>query len=101
VSLSPADTAGGGHDIRWGGRMRKTDRNDPMQELKPTIWIGKQGCTDTIILEVIAQLKKRQVVKVKWLQNTEIKPEELAMRAGAQLVSVRGRTLVLAEQKKN
>jgi RNA-binding protein len=81
--------------------MRKPDAKDHMQDLKPTIWIGKQGCTDTIILEVIAQLKKRQVIKVKWLQNTEVDPEELAMRAGAQLVSVRGRTLVLAERKKN
>lgn len=77
--------------------MRKTDEKDHMQELKPTIWIGKQGCTDTIILEVIAQLKKRQVIKVKWLQNTEVDPEELARRAGAKLVSVRGRTMVLAE----
>jgi RNA-binding protein len=81
--------------------MRKPDAKDPMQELKPTIWIGKQGCTDTIILEVIAQLKKRPVIKVKWLQNTDVDPEELAMRAGARLVSVRGRTLVLAERKKN
>ena len=81
--------------------MRKTGTKDPMQELKPTIWIGKQGCTDTIILEIIAQLKNRHVIKVKWLQNTEVDPEELARCAGAQLVSVRGRTLVLAEGKKN
>lgn len=80
--------------------MPEPGAKDPMQELKPTIWIGKQGCTDTIILEVIAQLRKRQVIKVKWLQNTEVDPEELAIRAGAQLVSVRGRTLVLAERKK-
>ena len=80
--------------------MHKPDAKDHMQELKPTIWIGKQGCTDTIILEVIAQLQKRQVIKVKWLQNTEVDPEELARRAGAKLVSVRGRTMVLAERKK-
>lgn len=80
--------------------MHKPGKTDHMQELKPTIWIGKQGCTDTIVLEVIAQLKKRQVIKVKWLQNTEVNPEELARRAGAELVSVRGRTLVLGERKK-
>lgn len=80
--------------------MRKTIDTDPMQDLKPTIWIGKQGCTETIIREVADQLSKRKVIKVKWLQNTELDPEELAKRAGAELVSVRGRTLVLAERKK-
>ncbi len=73
---------------------------DPMQDLRPTIWIGKQGCTETIIREVIAQLEKRKMVKVKWLQNTEIDPRELADRAGAELIGVRGRTMVLAERRK-
>lgn len=70
-----------------------------MQELRPTIWIGKQGCTETIIQEVVQQLKKRKIIKVKWLHNTEIVPEDLAERAGARLIEVRGRTLVLAEKK--
>ena len=52
--------------------------NSGMQDLKPTIWIGKQGCTDTIIEEIVQQLKKRKTIKVKWLHNTEIVPEELA-----------------------
>ncbi len=69
-----------------------------MQDLKPTIWIGKQGCTETIIEEIVQQLKKRKTIKVKWLHNTEIDPEELADRAGARLIGVRGRTLVLAEK---
>ncbi len=46
-----------------------------MQELRPTIWIGKQGCTETIIQEVVQQLKKRKIIKVKWLHNTEIVPK--------------------------
>ncbi len=73
---------------------------DPMQDLRPTIWIGKQGCTETIIREVIAQLEKRKIIKVKWLQNTEIDPSELADRAGAELIGVRGRTMVLTERRK-
>jgi RNA-binding protein len=71
-----------------------------MQDLRPTIWIGKQGCTETIIREVIAQLEKRKIIKVKWLQNTDIDPREFADRAGAALVGVRGRTMVLAERRK-
>ena len=78
-----------------------TEKNDPsMQALKPTVWIGKQGCTATMIEEIVAQLKKRNTIKVKWLQNTEVDPESIATQAGAKLVSVRGRTMVLAEKKK-
>jgi hypothetical protein len=45
-----------------------------MQDLKPTVWIGKQGCTETMIDEIVEQLKKRKMIKVKWLQNIEIDP---------------------------
>jgi RNA-binding protein len=67
-----------------------------MQDLKPTVWIGKQGCTETMIEEIVAQLKKRKMIKVKWLQNTEVDPEDIALRAKVNLVEVRGRTMVLA-----
>ena len=78
-----------------------TEKTDPsMQDLKPTVWIGKQGCTATMIEEIVAQLKKRKTIKVKWLQNTEVDPEAVAVQAGAALVSVRGRTMVLTGQKK-
>jgi len=74
-----------------------TTKTDPaMQDLKPTVWIGKQGCTEATIEEIVAQLKKRKVIKVKWLQNTEVDPEAVAEAARAVLVSVRGKTMVLA-----
>ena len=71
-----------------------------MQDLKPTVWIGKQGCTETMIDEIVEQLKKRKMIKVKWLQNIEIDPETVASQAKARLVDVRGRTMVLEEKKK-
>jgi RNA-binding protein len=71
-----------------------------MQDLKPTVWIGKQGCTETMIEEIVQQLKKRTMIKVKWLQNVEIDPETVAIKAQARLVDVRGRTMVLEEKKK-
>lgn len=71
-----------------------------MQEVKPTVWIGKQGCTETMINEIKIQLKKRGLIKVKWLHDVEIDPEAIAYRAGADLVEVRGRTMVLSEQKR-
>jgi RNA-binding protein len=71
-----------------------------MQDLKPTVWIGKQGCTETMIDEIVEQLKKRKMIKVKWLQNIDIDPDTVATKAQARLVDVRGRTMVLEEKKK-
>jgi RNA-binding protein len=75
----------------------ETDRS--MQDLKPTVWIGKQGCTETMIEEIVAQLKKRKMIKVKWLQNAEVDPEAVALEAKAKLMEVRGRTMVLGDKK--
>ena len=80
--------------------MKEEKNKNPMQDLRPTVWIGKQGCSDTIIQEIADQLEKRTVVKVKWLQNIEVDPEDVAARAGAVLVEVRGRTMVLARRQK-
>jgi len=108
-AVKSAENARKPRDSRPGAKQgakavsRNTGRPDAgtlMQELKPTVWIGKQGCTGTIINEVTAQLKTRKVVKVKWLQNTEIIPEDLARAAGARLLGVRGRTLVLEERRR-
>ncbi len=72
-----------------------------MQDLKPTVWIGKQGCTETMIEEIIAQLKNRKMIKVKWLQSVEVDPVAIALQAKAKLVETRGRTMVLADKKYN
>lgn len=80
--------------------MKGEKNKNLMQDLRPTVWIGKQGCSDTIIKEIADQLKKKTSVKVKWLQNTEVDPEDVAVRAKALLVEVRGRTMVLARRQK-
>ncbi len=79
-------------------KEKKTDRG--MQDLRPTVWIGKQGCTGTIIQEIVSQLDKRDMVKVKVLQHTEVDPRQIADRAGADLLDVRGKTFVVAKRKK-
>lgn len=71
-----------------------------MQDLKPTVWIGKQGCTETMIDEIVEQLRKRKMIKVKWLQNAQIDPETVASQAHATLIEVRGRTMVLEGKRK-
>jgi len=77
------------------------EANNLMQDLKPTVWIGKQGCTETMIEEIVAQLKTRKMIKVKWLQSVEVDPEAVAQQARAKLVQTRGRTMVLADKKMN
>ena len=72
---------------------------ESFQALKPTIWVGKRGITNVMIDEIRRQLKDRKTVKVRWLRNTEVDPEEIAASAGAVLLEVRGRTLVLAERR--
>ena len=77
-------------------------KTDPsIQDLRPTVWIGRQGCTDATVSEIVAQLKKRKRIKVKWLQKTGIDPEAVAARAHATLVDARGRTMVLSEREKS
>lgn len=75
------------------------EANKLMQDLKPTVWIGKQGCTETMIEEIVSQLKTRKMIKVKWLQSVEVDPETIALQARAKLVETRGRTMVLADKK--
>lgn len=79
--------------------MTDASRQYDMQEMKATVWIGKQGVTPALIEEVAQQLKKRHRIKIKWLRNTEVDPEDLARNADAILVEARGRTAVLAERK--
>ncbi len=80
--------------------MNDDEKNRAIQDLKPTIWIGKQGCTDTLIEEIRQQLLKRKLVKVKWLRNTEVDPGMIAGLSGGDLIEVRGRTMVIAARKK-
>jgi len=68
------------------------------QDLKPTVWIGKSGYSETLIEEIRLQVKVRKYVKIKWLRSTDVDPEEIARLAKADLVGVRGRTMVLAER---
>ena len=67
-------------------------------DIKPTIWIGKQGISEGLIDEIRGQMKTRHIVKIKWLQSVEIDPQEIAISCNAVLVQSRGRTMVIAER---
>lgn len=71
------------------------------QALEPALQVGKAGVTEALVEELRARLKRDDLVKVRLLKaSTEeadrhAVAEDLARRAGAALVEVRGNTAVL------
>jgi len=72
----------------------------PMQTLKPTVWIGKKGCTPEAMAEIRRQLGAKKPVKVRFLRGAEMDPEALAAGTGGEVLGVRGRTVVLGKAGK-
>ena len=72
-------------------------------ELKTTIQIGKNGITQGTIEEIKTQLKKKKIVKIKFLKNADResfkeKARSLAMKTNAELVEMRGFTIILRKR---
>lgn len=66
--------------------------------LEPIVQIGKDGVTDGIAQEVLVQLKKRKLIKVKLLSaagDREKLTQELVEKTGAELVRQVGRVVIL------
>ena len=69
--------------------------------LTPLLNIGKNGVTDSVIEELLRQLKRNKLVKVKILKSAledldrKAIAGELAKRTGSQLVEIRGSSAVL------
>jgi RNA-binding protein len=71
-------------------------------DLKPTIHVGKDGITDSLIEEVKLQVKTRKVVKIRLLpasgEEKDVIAKEITERSGAVLVDVRGSIVLLTQQ---
>jgi RNA-binding protein len=71
--------------------------------IKPTVHVGKEGITDTLIEEIVRQVKGRKVVKVRLLTSVEEDrkevAEELAARSDSVLVDVVGHTVLLCDRR--
>jgi len=70
-----------------------------MQTLKPTVWIGKKGCTPEAVAEIRRQLEAKRPVKVRFLRGAEMDPEALASETGGEILGVRGRTVVFRKKR--
>jgi len=71
--------------------------------LRPTVHVGKEGVTDTLIEEIAQQVKNRKVVKVRLLPSVEEDRkqvgEDLAARSKTVLIEVVGHTVLLCDRK--
>jgi RNA-binding protein len=71
-------------------------------DLKPTIHVGKDGVTDSLIEEVKLQVKTRKVVKIRLLpasgDEKDVIAKDISERSGAVLVDVRGSIVLLTQQ---
>ena len=69
------------------------------QKLEPVVMMGKEGVTPTVVQAAQEAIKKREVIKVRVLQNCMEEPEDaitmLAERADVNLVQIIGRNGLL------
>ena len=67
--------------------------------LEPIVQIGKEGVTPTVVSAAQEAIKKRELIKVRVLQNAPAEPEEaitmLTERVDADLVQLIGRNGLL------
>lgn len=75
--------------------------------IKPTIWVGKDGFSDSVISQINEELFNHELVKISLQENIEIPTEyelsEIAVKLSAEVVTVIGRKFVLYKhsEKKN
>lgn len=71
--------------------------------IEPVVQIGKEGVTPEVAASAREAIKKRELIKIKILQNSPENPkdatEKLAERTGAEIAQIIGRCALL--YKKN
>ena len=75
--------------------------------IKPTVWIGKDGFSNNAINQINEEIFNHELVKIS-LQETAVLPTEdelieIAVKLGADVVTVIGRKIILYKhsEKKN
>jgi len=73
---------------------------------RPTVWIGKNGISQEVLVEVDGQLERTEMVKVRILKavldenNAKAIADEVAQQTESVLIEVRGHTFMLYRKKK-
>ena len=77
------------------------------KELRPTVWLGKKGITESQIDEIKKQLKIRKVIKVKLLRSIQANEDrksialQLVEKTDAVLIDIIGSIIVLQQNPKD
>ena len=77
-----------------------------LKDEKPTIWIGKDGLTPQISIEIEKQLNKNKMLKIRILtsalqkEKAKVIATKAAEEADAALVEVRGHVFILYRRHK-
>jgi len=86
-------------------KMKRHVRHE-LKEEKPTIWVGKEGLTPQVLVEVEKQLERTKMVKIRILPSAlekdtaQLIGSKAAEQTGAALVEVRGHVFILYRRRK-
>ncbi len=75
--------------------------------IKPTLWVGKEGFTENVLKQITEELFNHELIKIAVQESIELPTEfeltEIAVKLGAEVVTVIGRKIVLYKhsEKKN
>lgn len=75
--------------------------------IKPIIWVGKDGFSENVLNQISEELFNHELIKITLQDNIEMPTEfeltEIAVKLGADVVTVIGRKIVLYKhsEKKN
>ena len=67
--------------------------------LKPVVWVGKDGFTENVLKQIDEQLFNHELIKITFLESvtppTNFELTELAVKLGAEVVTMIGRKIIL------
>ena len=73
--------------------------------IKPIVWVGKEGFTENVLKQINEELFNHELIKIAVQESIEIPNDfeltEIAVKLGAEVVTVIGRKIVLYKESKN
>jgi len=73
-------------------------------DMTPLVRVGKEGFSENIVKSILDAIEKRELIKVKILQNAEVDKKELAAelaeKSGCEVAGITGRIIVLYKENK-
>ena len=86
-------------------KMKRHVRHE-LKEEGPTIWVGKEGLTPNLMVQVEAQLQRAKMVKIRILKSAlaaetaKVIATRTAEQANAALVEVRGHVFIIYRRRR-